>query len=72
MGVSLNRTASRIPLVIFALAVAGLVAFGDSQASASHVELRRLRSPPTRPSTATSINCQNNGIVIGAGGVRWT
>jgi large repetitive protein len=37
MGVPLNRAASRIFLAIFAFAVAGLMAFGASQASASHV-----------------------------------
>ena len=53
MGVSLNRAASRISLVIFALAVVGLMAFGGGQASASHVTAA-TRSRPTRRSTATS------------------
>ena len=67
MGVSLNRAASRISLVIFALAVAGLVAFGDSQASASHVSCGDTITADTTLDSDL-LNCPNNGIVIGADG----
>ena len=65
MGVSLNRAASRISLVIFALAVVGLMAFGDSQASASHVSCGDTITADTTLDSDL-VNCPNNGIVIGA------
>ena len=68
MGVSLNRAVSRISLVIFALAVAGLVAFGDSQASASHVSCGDTITADTTLDSDL-LNCPNNGILIGADGV---
>ena len=64
-GVSLNRAASRISLVIFALAVVGLMAFGDSQASASHVSCGDTITADTTLDSDL-VNCPNNGIVIGA------
>ena len=68
MGVSLNRAASRIALVIFALAVVGLMAFGDGQASASHVSCGdKITADTTLDSDL--VDCPNNGIVIGADGV---
>ena len=65
MGVSLNRAASRIALVIFALAVVGLMAFGDSQASASHVSCGDTITADTTLDSDL-VDCPNNGIVIGA------
>jgi Right handed beta helix region len=65
MGVSLNRAASRISLVIFALAVVGLMAFGDSQASASHVSCGdEIAADTTLDSDL--VDCPGSGIVIGA------
>ena len=68
MGVSLNRAASRISLVIFALAVVGLMAFGDSQASASHVSCGDTITADTTLDSDL-LNCPNNGILIGADGI---
>ena len=68
MGVSLNRAASRISLVIFALAVVGLMAFGDSQASASHVSCGDTITADTTLDIDL-LNCPNNGILIGADGI---
>ena len=65
MGASLNRAASRVSLVIIALAVAGLMAFGDSQASASHVSCGDTITADTTLDSDL-VNCENNGIVIGA------
>ncbi len=65
MGVSINRAACRISLVIFALVVAALMTFGDSRASASHVS---CGDTITADATLDSdlVDCPNNGIVIGA------
>jgi parallel beta-helix repeat protein len=65
MDLLLNRSAGRISLVIFALAAAGLIAFGASQASASHVS---CGDEITADTTLDSdlLDCPNNGIVIGA------
>ena len=68
MGVSLNRAASRISLVIFALAAVGLMAFGDSQASASHVSCGDTITADTTLDSDL-LNCPNNGILIGADGI---
>jgi parallel beta-helix repeat protein len=61
----LHWTAGRISLAIFALAAAGLTAFGASQASASHVS---CGDEITADTTLDSdlLDCPNNGIVIGA------
>jgi parallel beta-helix repeat protein len=65
MDLPRNRTAGRISLAIFALAGAGLIAFGASQASASHVS---CGDEITADTTLDSdlVDCPNNGIVIGA------
>jgi hypothetical protein len=67
-GGSLNRPAGRVALAIFALALAGLIAFGAGQASASHVS---CGDEITADTTLDSdlVDCENNGVVIGAGGV---
>jgi parallel beta-helix repeat protein len=60
-----SRGAVHISLVIVALAVVGLVAFGAGQASASHVS---CGDTITTDATLDSdlIDCPNNGILIGA------
>jgi Right handed beta helix region len=65
MDLTLHRTAGRISLAIFALAGAGLIAFGANQASASHVS---CGDEITTDTTLDSdlVDCPNNGIVIGA------
>ena len=63
--VALKRSAGRIPLVAFMLAVAGLVAFGASQASGSHVSCGDTITADTTLDSDL-VNCPNNGIVIGA------
>jgi large repetitive protein len=68
MDLLLTWSTGRISLAIFALAAAGLIAFGGSQASASHVE---CGDEITTDTTLDSdlLDCQNNGIVIGADGI---
>jgi parallel beta-helix repeat protein len=68
MDLTLHRTAGRISLAIFALAAAGLIAFGANQASASHVS---CGDEITTDTTLDSdlVDCPNNGIVIGADGI---
>jgi large repetitive protein len=66
--VSINRTAGRMTLVIFALAMAGLAAFGASQASASNVSCGDTITTDTTLDSDL-IDCPNDGIVIGADGV---
>jgi nitrous oxidase accessory protein NosD len=65
MDLPLHRTAGRISLAIFALAGAGLIAFGASQASASHVSCGDTITADTTLDSDL-VDCPNNGIVIGA------
>ena len=67
-GVSLDRPAGRVALAIFALSVAGSIAFGAGQASASHVS---CGDEITADTTLDSdlVDCPSNGIVIGADGI---
>ena len=64
-GGSLNRTAGRVSLAIFGLAVAGLIAFGTGQASASHVSCGDTITADTTLDSDL-LDCPNIGIVIGA------
>jgi parallel beta-helix repeat protein len=68
MDLPLRWTVSGISPAIFTLAVAGLLAFGASQASASHVS---CGDEITADTTLDSdlVDCPNNGVVIGADGV---
>ena len=52
-------------MAIFALAVAGLIAFGAGQASANHVSCGDEITADTALDSDL-VNCANNGIVIGA------
>jgi large repetitive protein len=65
MDLPLRWTVSGISLAIFVLGVAGLIAFGAGQASASHVS---CGDEITADTTLDSdlLDCPNNGIVIGA------
>ena len=67
-GGSLNRPAGRVALAIFALALAGLPAFGAGQASASHVSCGDTITADTTLDSDL-LNCPNNGILIGADGI---
>ena len=67
-GGSLNRLAGRVALAIVALAVAGLMAFGASQASASPVDCGDTITTDTKLHRDL-VNCPNNGIVIGANNI---
>jgi parallel beta-helix repeat protein len=65
MDLPFHRTAGRVSLAVFALAAAGLIAFGVSQASASHVSCGdEITTDITLDSDL--LDCPNNGIVIGA------
>ena len=65
MDLPFRWTLSGVSLAIFVLGVAGLIAFGASQASATHVS---CGDEITADTTLDSdlIDCPNNGIVIGA------
>jgi parallel beta-helix repeat protein len=65
MDLPLRRTVRGVSLAIFALAVAGLIAWGAGQASASHLS---CGDTITADATLDSdlVDCPNNGIVIGA------
>jgi parallel beta-helix repeat protein len=65
MDLPLRWTVSGISLAIFVLGVAGLIALGAGQASASHVS---CGDEITADTTLDSdlLDCPNNGIVIGA------
>jgi parallel beta-helix repeat protein len=65
MDLPFHRTAGRISLAIVALAAAGLIAFGASQASASHVGCGDTITADTTLDSDL-LDCPNNGIVIGA------
>ena len=69
MDLPLRWTLSGVSLAIFVLGVAGLIAFGASQASASHVS---CGDEITADTTLDSdlIDCPNNGIVIGADNIK--
>jgi parallel beta-helix repeat protein len=68
MDLPLRCTASGISRAIFVLGVAGLIALGASQASASHVN---CGDTITADATLDSdlVDCPNNGIAIGADGI---
>jgi parallel beta-helix repeat protein len=65
MDLPLRWTVSGISVAIFVLGVAGPIAFGASQASATHVS---CGDEITADTTLDSdlIDCPNNGVVIGA------
>ena len=65
MDLPLRWTVSGISVAIFALAVAGLIAFGAGQASANHVSCGDEITADTALDSDL-VNCANNGIVIGA------
>jgi parallel beta-helix repeat protein len=65
MDLPLRWTVSGISLAIFALGVAGLLAFGAGQASASRPDCGdTIRADTTLHRDL--VNCRNNGILIGA------
>jgi parallel beta-helix repeat protein len=65
MDLPFHRAGGRISLALFALGLAGVLAFGAAQASASHVS---CGDEITADTTLDSdlVDCPNNGIVIGA------
>jgi parallel beta-helix repeat protein len=65
MNLPLRWTVSGISLAIFVLGVAGLLAFGAGQASASRLDCGdTIRADTTLHRDL--VNCRNNGLVIGA------
>jgi parallel beta-helix repeat protein len=65
MDLQLRCTVSGISRAIFVLGVAGLIALGASQASASHVSCGDTITADTTLDSDL-VDCPNNGIVIGA------
>jgi parallel beta-helix repeat protein len=68
MDLPLRWTVSGASLAIFVLGVAGLIAFGGGQASASHVSCGDEISADTTLDSDL-VDCPNNGILIGADGI---
>jgi parallel beta-helix repeat protein len=62
------RIVGRVSLAILALVVAGCLALGAGQASASHVNCGDTITTDTKLDSNLT-NCPNNGIVIGTNGV---
>jgi parallel beta-helix repeat protein len=68
MDLPLRWTVRGISRAIFVLSVAGLIAFGVSEASANHVSCGDTITVDTTLDSDL-VDCPNNGVVIGADGV---
>jgi parallel beta-helix repeat protein len=68
MDLPLKWTVRGISRAIFVLSVAGLIAFGVSEASANHVSCGDTITVDTTLDSDL-VDCPNNGVVIGADGV---